>query len=229
MFYCLFACSQDKPTRPVVQEKQISKEESKDIVVAEIAADTLSSPQEIQGLLFNLKTWEDDFFYKTKIQSFNKDSIDHFINESPHTLSDTANARATPIIGLLHRQIEPDSSPEEWINNIHEGTGYLYSIQEKRHHIGITICQMNGGWVDEIKYLSFNLEGEKINEVVLAAEGGDGGYHSSGYGHFLNDSTYLYNFVDTEMNFETNEEEIIEQYSSEIIIHRSGKIESRKI
>jgi hypothetical protein len=225
----MFACSQDKPNSPVVPEKQISKEESKDIVVAEIANDSVSSPQEIPALLFNLKTWEDDFFYKTKIQSFNKDSIDHFINESPHTLSDTANARATPIIGLLHRQIEPDSSPEEWINNIHEGTGYLYSIQEKRHHIGITICQMNGAWVDEIKYLSFNLEGEKIDEVVLAAAGGDAEYYSTGYGHFLNDSTYLYNFEETETDYENKKVEIIQQYSSEIIIHRSGKIESTKI
>lgn len=205
------------------------KETPKNLSMKENNKDTIASQHENTLFQFDLRKWENDFFYQFPVKSFNKDSIDQLLKRTPFTISDTITSNVKPIIGVLHQQIEHDSILEEWDYSIHEGTGYLYSIQERKSHIGITICQMNGAWVDQIKYLSFSHKGNKIDEIILAANGGDGGFHSNGYGKFVNDSTYIYHFVETEMNFETNEKIIIEEYTKKIIIHPSGRIQSKII
>lgn len=177
-------------------------------------------------LAFNLKKWESGFLYKDRIMNFPKDSIASF---TQRMWSSNLELNALPVIGLLHQQIENDSVLDEWEKTINEETGYLYSIQNRKGHIGITLIQMNDGWVYEIKYLSFTPKGQKIGEIVLAADGGDGGYYSVGGGKFINDSTYIYTFAETEHNSETDKAEIIEQYTRKIIIHSSGRITFRKI
>lgn len=228
--FSIIACGQDKVkenTTPPSRETNEVDQPTEHIGV-EPKKET-STSQIDEQFRFNFKKWEPSFFYQNRVTSFNLDSISNFTEQIPYVIADTLNSKIVPVIGALFTQIENDSTSRCWNNGTHEGTGYLYSIQERDDHIGIVVFQMNGAWVNEMKYLSYDHQGIKIDEAIFAAKGGDGGYHSYGSGEFINDSTYIYNFKETESNFETNEEELLEEFTQRITIHRSGKIDSKII
>ena len=208
------------------QERKIGTEDSTNIVV-ELNDEDVPVSNEKNNIFFDLVKWQDDFAFNSKINCFNEDSISHFENIVWKD-ENAYNNYSAPIIGDLASQIEGIEKLEPWHMEINEGTDFLYSIQKKQNHIGITVIGGNDSWITEIRYLAFNQKGKKIGDVVLAAKGGDGGYYTKGHGCFKNDSTYIYEYVETEYNFEKEVDEILETGELKYIIHSTGRIETKK-
>lgn len=217
----LIACtSEEKKTESVIGNDP-------DNISTEVINDSTIASEHIDKSAFDLQQWQDSFAFTSKISCFNEDSISHFEN----IVWKDANAYksySAPIIGKLLKQIEDLEKLEAWHMDIHEGTDFLYSIQQKQSHVGITVIGGNDGWVTEIRYLSFNQNGRKMGDVVLASKGGDGGFYTRGRGCFVNDSTYVYEYEESEYDFEEKMDKIYESGTLTYCIHRTGKIDMEK-
>lgn len=170
--------------------------------------------------VFELEEWENDFYHQKRVNCFNEDSITHFEDSIISKGSDSC-----AVIGKLAHQIYNKTELYPWEESALEYTDYLYSIQTRKEHIGIVVFGMNEGWVYQLKYYSYDHLGRKVDEVPLAEWGGDGGYFRKSNGCFINDSTYHYEFVDTEHNFEKDTMNVIDSGQVEYVIHEDGEIE----
>lgn len=219
----LVSCSSNEQ----IHEREVVLEETDDAI--EYGVEEYDSiPSDKNEGIFDFNKWKDDFTYKSRINCFNEDSIEHF--EAIVWRGGNVNKNYfKPVIGELAAQIEGVDGLDSLHLEIHEGTQFLYSIQKKQNHTGITIIGGNDSWVTEIKYLAFSQKGKKIGEVALASKGGDGGFYKRGHGCFTNDSTYIYKYIETEYNFETKEDDILKQGELKYVIHNSGKIETFRI
>ena len=192
-----------------------------------IEEDDMEPVNAVDYTSFKIGQWKDSFIYNTKISCFNEDSISNFESIAWNDYNSYLNY-ATPVIGALAQQIEGIEKLEPWHMSINDGTKFLYSIQNRNNHIGITLIGGNDAWVTEIRYLAFDLQGKQLGNVVLASKGGDGGYHTTGHGCFINDSTYKYEFIETEYNSETEVEELYDSGELTYLIHSTGNIETKK-
>lgn len=222
LIFLVFGCSNDNSSSQKTTVNVQSEDESEKSIVRDE-----NSENKPFVCSFNLSVWEDQFPYKSKITYFNTDSIDHFV-EIVWKENNPSKMVFPPIIGRLKQDIECIQNLEEWDLEINDGTNFLYSIQSKSNHIGITCIGGNDGWVNEIKYLSFNLKGEKLGEVVLAASGGDGGFYTRGEGYFVNDSTYQYENSEYEQLSELGKEVKLGVTKMTYIIHKNGRIDVLK-
>lgn len=170
--------------------------------------------------VFEIEPWKHLFFHKDKVTCFNEDSI-HQFEES--ILKKGIDSSA--VIGKLAHQIYNKTELYPWEESALEYTNYLYSIHTELGHTGIILFGMNDGWVYQLKYYSYDHLGRKVDEVPLAEWGGDGGYFRKSNGCFLNDSTYHFEFLETEYNFEKDTSEVIDSEEVKYIIHENGEID----
>lgn len=167
--------------------------------------------------------------------SFN---IHDYINEFPHedlkefkigSLKDLVESEDKsynyePIIGALAYSVYQDSNKVQHIQN--EFTEVLYSLQKVDGHTAILIGGMADSYRETVYYYSYDDQGEIVDNLLLYASGGDGGFTTEMYGYFEND--YKYHRTHIECEYFVNDSVVCDTTKVIYKIAKNGKISQEK-
>lgn len=150
---------------------------------------------------FNFSLVKSHFIYNHKINSFNKDSIDHFFK-----ILESKKIKPKAIINDLHLSIFQNDNELDTVLNEH--TYYLYNVQSVGKCFKITVVGINNNWVNEILLLTYDNNGKLINKNILAQDGGDQDYYIESSSVMLNDSTYEKTIMEFRYSINKNKNEL---------------------
>lgn len=172
---------------------------------------TLTSCSFSQKTTFVLKPIESEFIYSQKITTYNKDSINNFLNIMASNMN-----KPKAILKDLHLSVF--QNPKEIDSIVTEHTYYLYNIQAIGAITNITVVGTNDDWVNEILMLSYDADGKLIIKNIMAQLGGDQEYFIESESTVINDSTYRKTTKEFEYSINSNSNELKNTKTEELNI-----------